>query len=346
MPKVTPEDIKKYDVKDVLGSTDLFVQQCREIHELLSSFTFLQEFTTTKNIVFSSMGGSAYGGQVAQALLKYSLDIPTYINNDYDLPEFVDEHTLVILSSYSGTTEETLQSFEEARSRGAKIIALTTGGKLGEVVKGEGYDAVVFEAKSNPSGQPRLGTGYMVFGTIELLRAIKFISFTDENILQCVDEAEGLVDTIKTTAQEHAEKIYGSVPVIFAAHHLYGNAHILRNQFNETSKSFSSYHLIPEANHHLLEGLKNPEDRKLVALMIESDFYPAKIKKRVELTKDVVGKNNMEVVTFAPDGKEKLTQVLEVLMYGGYLTFYLGILYKQDPSLIPWVDYFKEKLAK
>ena len=93
-----------------------------------------------------------------------------------------------------------------------------------------------------------------------------------------------------------------------------------------------------------MEGLKNPEGHKLMTLLLNSSLYSEKIQKRFGLTRDVVGKNEIEVLEYNPNGSTKLSQVLEVLSLGGYITVYLGLLYGQDPSLIPWVDYFKQNL--
>jgi len=136
------------------------------------------------------------------------------------------------------------------------------------------------------------------------------------------------------------------IPVIVASEHLLGNAHVMRNQFNETAKSFSAYSLIPELNHHLMEGLTNPKERILSFLFLDSTLYTPVIQKRFALTKEVIGKNNIDILEAPIQGQNAIEQMLYGISLGGYLTFYLGILYGQDPSVIPWVDFFKEKLAK
>ena len=339
------EEIKKLDPKDVYGSTGMFINQCRQIHELVEKAELPDRLLKSDpgSVVFSGMGGSAYGGHVCLSLFKDEIEIPMFLNSDYGLPKFVNSDTLVILTSYSGGTEETLSSMELAKSIGANKIALTTGGKLAELA---GNDSIVFDPKFNPSGQPRLGTGYIVLGTIEILRRIGLLKHSSEDVVNAIDEVEKNIEQIKSEAMELSKKIIGCIPVIFAGSIFEGNAHILRNQFNETAKSFSSFHYIPEANHHVMEGLKNPEGRKLVSLFLDSEIYDAKIKKRMELTKDVVRQNNTEVLSYKIKGQTKLSQSLELLAFGGYLTLYTGLLYGQDPSLIPWVDYFKEKLSK
>lgn len=334
------------DPKDVLGSTGLLSKQCQQIWELSKELDFTQEYQQVQNIVLCGMGGSAYGGYVVNALFKDQLKVAFYSNNDFQLPEFAGSNTLIILSSYSGSTEEVLSCTEDAQQRGCKITGLTAGGKLGQFLTGQNLPALIFEPKFNPSGQPRLGTGYMVLGTVGMLNKLGLIDIVDEEVTQAIKELEENQESIRRQAEELAKKIQGLIPIIFASEFLAGNAHILRNQFNETAKSFAAFSLLPELNHHLMEGLKNPPDKKLFALFLNSDSFSDKLKRRVELTKDVVGKNGALLAEYQAQGSSKLSQVLNVLSFGGYLSVNLAFLYGQDPSLIPWVDYFKEKLTK
>lgn len=339
------EAIKKLDPKDVLGSTNLFLEQCKQIQQTVDRFFLDPALGQAKNIVFSAMGGSAYGGQVVQTLYKKELKVPVIVNNEYNLPGFVNSNSLVFLTSYSGGTEETLASFEEAKKKGAKIIGLTTGGKLAALMKEQNYPVMVIDPQNNPSNQPRLGTGYIIFGTILVLNKLGFIHLESKEIEAVLDYLAKEQAVIRKEAIKDSQQLFNKIPVIFAASHLIGNAHILRNQLNETAKSFATYSLLPELNHHLMEGLKNPANKQLIIIIIKSDLYPERIKLRVNLTEDVVKKNNIPVLVSQPQGQTTLTQVLEILIWGGYLTFYLAMLYGQDPSLIPWVDYVKEQLS-
>ncbi|MBI2040392.1 bifunctional phosphoglucose/phosphomannose isomerase [Candidatus Microgenomates bacterium] len=334
------------DPKDVLGSTGMFLDQCEQIWQESKTLQFPNDYKSCQNIVVCAMGGSAYGGYVAQSLFKDTLKIPLTSNNDYHLPYFANSNTLAILSSYSGTTEEVLSSKEEAQKKGLKITGLTIGGELATFFQKNNIPGLIFDPKYNPSAQPRLGTGYIVLGTIALLNKLGVINVSDEEVEHAISEVRQSQEDIKSKAQNLAEKIQTFIPVIISAEFLSGNAHILRNQFNETAKSFATFSLLSELNHHLMEGLKNPPDKKLFVLFLSSDLYSDKLKKRVELTKDVIEKNGVGFDEYKVSGSSKLAQMLNVLLFGGYLTLYLAFLYGQDPSLIPWVDYFKEKLEK
>lgn len=334
------------DPKNVLGSTGMLSDQCKQIWEDAENLKFPDSYKDCQNIILCGMGGSAYGGYIVSSLLKERLRVPLISNNDYQIPLFANTNTLAIFSSYSGSTEEVLSCVQKATEKSLKITGITSGGKLGEFLKGQDLPALIFDPKSNPSGQPRLGTGYMVLGTIAILNKLGFVTVAEDEVMQAISELENDLENIKIKAQNMAKKIKGSIPIIFAAEHLSGNAHILRNQFNETAKTFSAFSQLPELNHHLMEGLKNPEDKKLFVLFISSDLYSDKLKMRLELTKDVVEKNNVVFDEYKPTGSSKLSQMLNALSFGGYLTLYLAFEYGQDPSLIPWVDYFKEQLFK
>lgn len=340
------EEIKKLDPKDVLGSVETFLDQCQQIWDEAKRVEYPNEFKDFKNILICGMGGSAYGGYVIPALFKNELKIPILTQSDYHLPAFVTKKSLVILSTYSGGTEEPLNCVKEAAERSFPIIGLTAGGKALQMSRQYNFPCLTFDPKFNPSGQPRLGMGYMVLGIIAILNKLGIISVADEEVSKAITEIKNDQEKIQVKAKEFAKKIYGKIPVIFAAEFLAGNAHILRNQFNETAKSFSAFSPLPELNHHLMEGLKNPPDKKLFILFISSDLYSDNLKKRAELTKDVVEKNEIEQGEYQASGSTKLSQVLNVLSFGAYLTLYLAFLYGQDPSVIPWVDYFKEQMEK
>lgn len=341
-----PSSFKHLDPKDVYGSTGLLADQCEQIWADAKSIIFPDSYKGFDNIILCGMGGSAYSSYIIQSLFKEKLDIPLIFNNDYDLPAFATKNSLIILSSYSGTTEESLSCASEAISKGLKVTAITNGGQLAELLLKNNMPVFVFDPKNNPSGQPRLGTGYMVLGTISILNNLGLLSLSDEEVNTAINELKSNQEKIKEASMILAPKLKEYFPLIMCSGFLHGNAHVLRNQFNETAKSFAAFEDIPELNHHLMEGFKYPDGLKIKTLFLDSNLYDPKHLKRIKLTEDVVAKNNIESLHFEALGSSKLSQMLCVLSFGGYVTFYLGILYGEDPSLIPWVDYFKDQLKK
>lgn len=340
------EAIKKLDPRDTYSSTDLLVQQCKTAWFEVNSLDITLDTSDVKNIVFCGMGASIYGALVTKALLGLELQYPSEVITDYHLPAYVDHHTLVVLTSYSGTTEEVLSCSDEAKAKGAKMLVLTKGGQLAQFAQENNIPSYIFDGKLNPSGVPRLGNGYSILGLIGLLNKAKIIDIEDREIENAITRLEEKLPEIKGQALVDFETFEQKIPVIFAAEHLSGNGQILRNQFNETSKTFSCYYLVPDLNHHLMEGLQFPTEHNLHFLVLNSPNYSPKIKKRMELTIDVVKQNKHEVHEFMTSGQTIYDDFLEALAYGSYITLFLALRYDQNPAVNPWVDWFKEKLKE
>lgn len=339
------EEIKKIDPQDTLASTDLLPKQLVAAWEQVNSLSIPQDYSQIKNIVFCGMGASIYGALVAKALLGPKFPFPSELVSDYHLPDYVSENTLVVLTSYSGSTEEVLSCAEEAKNKGTKMLVLTKGGKLGDFAKENNIPSYIFDGELNPAGVPRLGNGYTIVGLLGLLKKAGVIDFDASLLENSVKNITTTIDTLKQKALDDSEKYVDTIPIIFAAEHLSGNAQIFRNQFNETSKQFSAYYLVPDLNHHLMEGLAFPKSSKLRFIAFQSQNYSPKIHKRMELTKDVVAQNNQTIDMYSTEGKNIFEDFLEVLAYGSYLTLFLGLRNGQNPAINPWVDYFKEQLS-
>ena len=203
--------------------------------------------------------------------------------------------------------------------------------------------------------QPRHGQGYMTVGQMGILNSLGLLAISDDKIAGMIshlrkrkDFIDMKVPAINNQAKQIATQLYQKCVQIIGGGFLEGAIHALRNTFHETSKNFADYFLLPEANHHLMEGLKFPSSNpdNLVFLMIKSSLYSQRIQQRYYLTKEVISNNGIEVVEINLTPTDKLTQNFELLQLGNYIIFYLSMLYGLDPSKIPWVDYFKENLGK
>lgn len=340
------EAIRKIDPQDTLGSTELATEQFEAAWKEVQQLPITDNYSGVKAIVFCGMGASIYGALVVKALEGANFKYPTEIVTDYHLPAYVGSDTLVVLTSYSGSTEEVLSCAEEAKEKRAKMVVLTRGGKLAEFATVNHIPSYIFDGKLNPAGVPRLGNGYSILGLMGLLNKIGIIDLDIAAVEDAIEFGKSNQDRIKQQAQKDVQNYTNTVPVIFAGEHLSGNAQILRNQFNETSKTFSAYYLVPDLNHHLMEGLAFPKDAGITFIAFQSSNYSPKIKKRMELTIDVVQQNNQKIYEYQPQGADIFQDFIEVLLYGSYLTLYLGLYYDQNPAINPWVDLFKEKLAQ
>jgi glucose/mannose-6-phosphate isomerase len=346
MLDLNSEEVKKLDPQNTVESTNLLLKQLKSAWDEVSSLEISEDYSSIKNIVFCGMGASMYGAMVAKSILGPDMKCPSEIVSDYHLPSYVNDETLVVLTSYSGSTEEVLSCAEEAKAKNAKMIVLTKGGKLGEFATSNKIPSYIFDGKLNPSGVPRLGLGYSILGLMGLLSKVNVMTFDSEKIIAGIKAVENIKEEIKEKSLELAEILEGKIPVIFSAEHLSGNAQILRNQFNETSKTFSAFYLVPDLNHHLMEGLQFPKPSELYFLLLDSNHYTPKIKRRMELTRDVVKQNNQIPHLLTSDGANIYEDVFIYLIVGSYLTLALGLIYRQNPAVNPWVDYFKEELNK
>jgi len=340
------EEIKKIDPADTIQTTGLANEQAKVAWEQVKQLPIQPIPGGVKSVIFCGMGASIYGALVLKALQGEILPFPIEIISDYHIPTYVDKDTLVVLTSYSGTTEEVLSCAQEAKTKGAHMLVLTKGGPLADFAKENNIPAYIFDGKLNLSSTPRLGNGYTVIGLLGLFHKLGIIEINEEELLGAFTYIDTNIEKIKQRAMQDSQTLAGQIPIIFAAEHLAGNGQILRNQFNETSKTFSAFYLVPDLNHHLMEGLQFPKDAKLYFLILNSNNYSGKIKKRMELTVDVVKKNNRPIMEYLTSGVNMYQDFLETLTYGSWLTLYLGLRYNQNPATNPWVDYFKAELVK
>jgi len=347
--------IKKLDKSNLLGSCQEFGFQLKQTKEELADLKIPKSYADVQNIVVNGMGGSRLGARVAQRLFEDTLKIPIYPIGNYDLPNFVNDKTLLIISSYSGNTEEPLNTVNEAFKRKAKILVFAQNGRLAKIAKEKklpGYYS--FVPKHNPCNQPRMSLGYQLLGTILMLSKCGLIGISSQEI----DELIVFIEKVKAKydidipaeenpAKKIAKKIHEKIPVLVGAEFLMGTVRVWRNQTHENAKQFALHFEIPELNHHLLEGMgfprTNPEN--LFFIFIKSSLYYMKNQKRIEITKKVLDGYNIKHNEIILKGKTKLMQVFELIQFGSFVSFYLSMLNSLDPSPIPWVDYFKEKLA-
>ncbi len=347
------DEIGKLDKSNLINSiynlSDQILQAWNEVNDLDVKFS-----EDIKNIVVAGMGGSALGGRIVGALLKDKLRIPLYIVTDYKLPGYVDKNTLVILSSYSGNTQETFDCFREANDRNAQVFGITTGGKLKELFESHKLPCYVFNPFNNPSGQPRMSLGYSTVSILALLAKIGFVNIRTDEIISVAEEVFKFTKELSVDIPENdnlakrmARKLKGKEVYLIAGEHLLGVTHAFKNQLNENAKTMSFLFDLPELNHHLLEGLRNPAQVKewSAFLFFESKLYTSQTMKIVPVVKDVVTKNDLEVLSYPTRHTTKLSQVFEILVFGSFVSYYLALLYDIDPTPIPWVAYLKEKLS-
>lgn len=347
--------IKKLDKGRMYESIELLGQQCEQAWQEVKKIKIPKSFSKNNNLIFFGMGGSALGPEITKYLFLDSMKKPVEIIRDYSTPNFVDQNTLVFLVSYSGNTEETLQSAKESIRRTKKIIVITAGGDLEKFAFKNHLPIYLIDPINNPCGQPRMALGYMVMGVIGLLKNLGLVKIDEQEVKKAIAELAKLndkfglkINTSNNLAKKIAQKIYQKMPIFVASKHLLGNVHTAANQTNENGKNFSAFFTLPDLNHHLLEGLAHPKQGKnfLHFVFFNSKFYNPRTQARYKITQKIVKQNGVGFSEINLGGQTKLIQSFEALSFSSYLSYYLALLNNLDPSPVPWVDYFKEQLSR
>lgn len=349
------EEIKKLDKENVYGSVDDLPKQCLHAWEDTQNIKVPESYSNINKIVMTGMGGSGLGARVIESVYANKLTIPLVRINDYDLPEWADEKTLVICSSFSGTTEETIENARQAQKKNTKWMAIGSGGELIDFAKKYSVPYYQIIPTYNPSKQPRMAIGYSIVGQLVLVSKAGIINFTKADVLSMTEAMDQIKSKVNISilakdnlAKLSAQKIFQRKVVFMGARHTLAALHIVKNQMNENAKNFSAIFDVPELNHHLMEGLRFPQSNKqdLLCVFAESTLYPKRIQERIIITQDVINKNGISVDVWRTKAQNPLSQAFEIIQFGGFVNFYLTMLNGIDPAPIPWVDYFKIKLGQ
>lgn len=332
------------DVSGVETALTLFPEQIKTTFE--QGFSADIPSLTPNGVLVSGMGGSSNAAKIIQGIFERKLKIPFEVFNDYGLPAWVNENSLLVANSYSGNTEETLSAITEAKKVGAKILGVATGGKIGEMVKSKEIYGVVIDPKdTNPTGFPKTGLGVSLGGLMGALSKAGIINVTGDELNSALDE---LVEIRKTwNVAEMSNNLYSNLPVLFGARPLFGALNAGRNAFCEISRNYIQFYDFPEVNHVLVEAMGRPEGAsKNHYLFFESEFYNDRVKLRFEITKDLLKKQNLKFTSYKLNGKSELTQSLELAHYCAWLAFNFSVLDNVDPGPEPWIIELKTRLSQ
>ena len=324
-------------------------KQVRDAWAIATKASLPPAYGDVRNVVVAGMGGSAIGGDLAAALLADELKVPMTVHRDYGLPAYVGRDSLVIVSSYSGNTEETLSSFEEARKRGAKVLALTTGGKIAELARASNYPVVTFSYKA----QPRAALGYslgLVLGVLSKLGFARDLSDDIEAALSDLAKLEERVHEGARTndAKKMALELQGRVPFAYGAGVMGVMARRVKGQWNENAKNWSAFDVMSELNHNAVVGFEHPPIAKdaLTVLLLRSDRDNPRHKLRFEITRELLDRSRIPHKTLQFAGRNMLSEILQMVYFTDYVSFYIALLNGADPSPVKSIDYLKDRLAK
>ena len=315
------------------------------------NFPLPQDYSAVNKVVILGMGGSAIGGDLVSSLAASEAKLPVLIHRDYNLPAFVDAQTLVIASSYSGMTVETLVSFEQALKTESKKLVITTGGKLKTMAEARGIPVFTFDYQA----QPRTALPYSLLPLLCFLQKLGFTSDKSADVAETVQVLQELslrineeVPTAQNPAKQLANSLYGHLTVIYGAGIVSEVARRWKTQINENSKAWAFYEVFPELNHNAIVGYQFPSElaSKIMVVMLHSNSLPDRIKLRYRVTCQLLDQYKVSYQVIEGEGTSPLSQIMSLVLFGDYVSYYLAILYKIDPSPVKAIDYLKEQLAQ
>lgn len=305
--------------------------------------------TNVNNIVLAGMGGSALAPEILKDWLAERLKLPFEIVRDYDLPGYINDHTLAIISSYSGNTEETLAALREAECMNCRIVIMTAGGKLLQIAQDKNYTLLKLPKVS----QPRLS----VFAALKALACLvaklglsEGVDLEREllqtaNFLNTEKAALSLDDNHDNLARDIALKLQDRPGLIYAGPKLRSAGYKWKIDINENAKQMAFWNTYSELNHNEMQGWLLPEKKDLACLQLESSLDSERVTKRQLVMRQVLAKHGFEPIRIEARGRTHLEQLLYTVLLGDYVSAYLGILNGVDPTPVELVEKFKRELG-
>jgi len=319
-----------------------FGDQLRHALEIGANASLKENKKKIQNVLISGLGGSGIGGTIVSELTAKECIVPIITNKGYDLPEYINENTLVICSSFSGNTEETIEAFDKAKAKNAEIACVSSGGKLIELAKENNLNYIQL-----PTGDsPRAMMGYSI---TQLLYVLNHYGLIGDGFKSELNKAATLIDDLQDEIQADAERItdhlFGKIPVIYACDGYQGMAVRFTQQLAENSKMVSWHNIIPEMNHNELVGWRT-KNENLAVIFFRNDTDYRRNQKRLEINKEVVSKYTSSVMEYWSKGESMIEKTFYLINVGDHATYNLSKLNGVVVEEIDVINYLKGELAK
>jgi glucose/mannose-6-phosphate isomerase len=329
-------DLKKSDPQAMISHIENFPTMCKEAFALSRHLTIPSFYIKAKKIILVGMGGSGAANDIVRDMMIEEINISIESCHNYILPAYVDSETLVIVSTFSGETEEAIAAFSEAHEKGAKILVITTGGKIKVLAEKYRVPVWTFELKACP----RAAFPYLFVLLFTVFEKLGFLKLSNEYFETIIEGMEQLkqkymmgASLFGNPAKVMAEKISNKVVVLYASEKLTSVARRIKNQINENSKNFAFVESFPELDHNAVLGLANPKNSNIYVISLESNFEQDRQILRQNITAEIVRKNKVPFERIKFIGmKDRLEETLKLVLYGDFISFYLAILNRVNPT--------------
>jgi glucose/mannose-6-phosphate isomerase len=299
-----------------------------------------------KNIIVTGLGGSAIGGELIQNFFREELKLPYAVNRNYELPVYVNNETLVIASSYSGNTEETISALNQAIEKKCQIVCISTGGKVEEISKKNNLPF----ARLQKGFQPRYALWINFFTVLKTLHLLNLVPDQNDNAAKAIKllkaKGEEYSKLPENAASNYAEELLGFIPIIYSVtDYTSAVGTRFKGEFNENAKQHSFYGNLPELNHNEIlgwESYKPAMNLKLINIL--DDEYHPQVKKRIELTTQLIQKAGVDVINLkSPEAGAKL-RLIDLIYLGDWISYYYALMRGFSPTSINSINYLKENL--
>ena len=345
-----PGIYKQVDPDNMLAQLHGLPQQCLAAWHKAMEFELPHDYADVDKVAILGMGGSAIGGDLVRSLASSAGKPIVFINRDYELPAFVDVNTLVIASSYSGNTEETLSAFSQALNMGCKKLAITTGGKLKALADSANEPVFLIDHVSSP----RAALGYSLMPLVAFFRKLGFMGHRPVDIEAMVRNLEALLEELKETvptgsnrAKQLATELQGRIAVIYGAGILSEVARRWKTQINENSKAWAFHEVFTELNHNAVVGYQFPSAlaSKIYVVLLRCPSLHPRTLVRYQVTSELLEQNGVGYRIVDSQGGDELNQMMNLIFLGDWTSYYLAILNEIDPTPVKAIDYLKKRLS-
>ncbi|MEP0804231.1 MAG: bifunctional phosphoglucose/phosphomannose isomerase [Chloroflexota bacterium] len=343
---------KQLDSLNMLGEIDNLPDQLGFAYQLGLKHP-LPEWKDIRQVIIAGMGGSAIGADLLAAYSASLSPIPVFVHRDYGLPLFArGEETLVICSSHSGNTEETLDAFEAARKAGCRVIAVCTGGELAKRAAAAGIPVWTFDH----AGQPRAAVGFSFGLLLAMFQRLGFLPDQAQAVSGALDAMKQTqqhlrahVPAANNPAKRYAGQLVGRWVTVMGSGMLSVVARRWKGQLNEVAKAAANFEFIPEANHNTLAGTLNPQEvlnAHTITLFLQSASDHPRNRLRMDLTRKAYMLEGMNTDFIEARGSYPLAHMWTLILFGDYMAYYLAMAYGVDPTPIQALVEFKKAMAE
>ena len=343
---------QQIDPEHMLGHIDGLPDQCWSAWQDVAQIRLPDAMRQVRQIMIAGMGGSAIGGDLVKVLAEPECAVSIEVLRGYELPAWVQgPDILVIGSSHSGNTEETITAFEQAGQRGAQRIAITSGGELARLAEAAGVPVVPIGYRS----QPRAAAGYSFITLVRLLVMLGLLADKEAELQRAMDTLRRRREFLTATspvARNPAKRLAGQlvqrIPVVFGGGALAPVARRWKDQFNENAKTWSQFEEMPELNHNLIAGVMFPAElmTRIAVIQLVSSFDHPRIRIRHDFTRTMLLQQGIAVDVVKASGDSLVAHLLTAIQFGDYTSYYVAMAYAVDPTPIPPLVLLKEHLAQ